>query len=69
MFQGPVHRWSVQIAWAPLGSEMLFLHSSKQTGMQVLDSRFWPLSPDVRTEKGWLHEIYAGVNHFMELRS
>lgn len=65
----PVHRWGVQLAIGPDYAAMLFMHSSKSTGLQVLDEMFWPLGPDIRTERAYLQELYAGVLAFQELRA
>lgn len=48
---------------------MSFVHSSPYTGHQTLDSVGWPLSPDVKTERAYLAELYDGALTFMERRA
>lgn len=64
-----IHRWYVGLIIAPGNCTMLFNHSSRVTGTQTLDSTAWPLSPDIRTERGYLSELYGGVCEFMERRA
>lgn len=64
-----IHRWHVGLILAPGHCEMLYLHNSRSTGQQILDRKSWPMSPDIRTERGYLAELYAGVLEFMERRA
>lgn len=63
------HLWRVQLTMHTPAAEMTFQHQSLGTGLQVLDSVMWPLSPDVRTERAYLAELYDGVLQFMETRA
>lgn len=65
----PVHFWSVRLVRAPGRCEMQFLHESKPTGRQVLDSYPWPLGLEELTEHRILNELYTGVLDFISVRA
>lgn len=66
---GSPHYWAVQIHLVPGHPEARFVHTSAGTGHQTLDSIVWPLSPDVKTERAYLAELYDAVLAFMETRA
>jgi hypothetical protein len=66
---GSMHYWAVGLHLVPGHTEMRFTHSSSLTGHQTLDSVAWPISPDVKTERAYLAELYDGVLAFMEVRA
>lgn len=63
------HLWRVELALHPALPTVSFEHISQHTGHQVLDSLAWPVSPDVKTERAYLAELYDAVLSFMEVRA
>lgn len=64
-----LHRWGVILSTQGGNSEMSFMHTSPALGTQVWDQQMWPLSPDIRTERAYLAEIYEATLFFMERRA
>lgn len=62
------HRWSISLLLVPGRAEMQFLHYSRATGTQCLDSTAWVAGPDIATEHAYLGELYQGVLLFQERR-
>lgn len=48
---------------------MTFMHYSPRLGTQIWDSQLWPLSPDIKTERAYLGELYEACLLFMERRA
>lgn len=66
---GSPHYWGIQLHLVPGHTEARFVHQSLYTGHQTLDSIAWPVSPDVRTERAYLAELYDACLQFMEVRA
>lgn len=67
--QPDIHRWAVVLTLNPGRAGVSFLHISRGTGTQILDEALWPMSPDIRTERAYLSELWAATLHFQELRA